>query len=158
MSAPRIEFAPGLFSTTIVHPFCSATFCTTMRVAPSVMPPGGYGTIQRIDLVGHAGPCAWRTVEASSASATSASLCSMMKPPGCGVRNDAVTKFACAAGTLVRSDLTRVASFNDGVRPATDIGRSRERTFQPMEAAVEVTASSRATPTLAEPDANLQRS
>jgi hypothetical protein len=39
-SAPRIEFAPGLFSTTIVAPACSCTFCTTIRVALSVMPPG----------------------------------------------------------------------------------------------------------------------
>src|SRR5450755_158689 len=82
MSAPRIEFAPGLFSTTIVHPFCSAIFCKTMRVALSVMPPGGYGMIQRIDLVGHTGVWAWRAVEASSASAANASLCScMVKPP-----------------------------------------------------------------------------
>src|SRR4029453_8087359 len=82
MSAPRIEFAPGLFSATMFHPVCSVTFCRTMRVALSVMPPGGYGMIQRMGLLGHAEPCAWMTVETSRARTASADLSGCItKPP-----------------------------------------------------------------------------
>src|ERR1700687_3038092 len=73
-----MELAPGLFSTTMVQPVCSFTFCRTIRVALSVMPPGGYGTIHRIVLTGHAVPWAWIAVEPSNMSAQSASLNSCM--------------------------------------------------------------------------------
>jgi hypothetical protein len=65
-----------------------------MRVALSVMPPGGYGTIQRIDLVGHAGPWVWTAVEARSASAANASLWSCMaKPLGYLVGDRSILRF-----------------------------------------------------------------
>src|SRR6266550_1656196 len=73
-----MELAPGLFSTTMVQPVCSCTFCRTIRVALSVMPPGGYGTIHRIGLAGHAVPWACNAVEPSRMSAASASLNSCM--------------------------------------------------------------------------------
>ena len=40
-----MEFAPGLFSITIGCPSRSSSFCATIRVTESVMPPGVYGTI-----------------------------------------------------------------------------------------------------------------
>src|SRR5437764_13409401 len=54
-------FAPGLFSTMMVCPSFSCSRSVTRRVTESVMPPGVYGTTQRIDLFGqpdcaHAGP------------------------------------------------------------------------------------------------------
>src|SRR3954469_2340625 len=63
-------FAPGLFSITIGCPSASDTRCVTTRVTLSVMPPGVYGTIQRMGLFGygdwpHARPVASMAVSAS---------------------------------------------------------------------------------------------
>jgi hypothetical protein len=72
----------GLVLDNDVPPGLLRHLCRTMRVAPSVMPPGGYGMIQRTGLLGHAEPCAWITVETSRARTASADLSGCItKPP-----------------------------------------------------------------------------
>ena len=49
-----IVLPPGRLSTTTDCPQRSASLFAASRAIGSVLPPGGYGTIKRIDLVGYA--------------------------------------------------------------------------------------------------------
>src|SRR3954471_24244945 len=63
-----IVLAPGRLSITIGWPRYSDNFAVKARETRSVPPPGGYGTIQRIGLLGQVFACARILVGASAQS------------------------------------------------------------------------------------------
>ena len=69
-SLPVLPLAPGLFSTTTVCFSASASGWLMARAMMSDEPPGGYGTMMRTVLLGHA--CACTAQAANKVSAATA--------------------------------------------------------------------------------------
>src|SRR5688500_14746535 len=73
--------APGLFSTTIVWPNASCSLPVSRRVTVSVIPPGVYGTTQRICRVGYGSAAAAQPATSASSNARQRFQAFIASPP-----------------------------------------------------------------------------
>src|SRR3954469_11981571 len=74
LAGPSVPAAPGRFSITIDWPRCFSVAVASARIAMSVEPPGGHGTISVTGRVGNC--CACAMVERIKMAAASSSLMS----------------------------------------------------------------------------------
>ena len=80
LAGPSVPAAPGRFSITIGWPRCFSVAGASARIAMSVEPPGGQGTIS---VTGRVGNCCACAVVASAMNAAAAKISLLMVAPFC---------------------------------------------------------------------------